>query len=349
MTILEQGANASIRLQTMMGVHSISDILALFRAAITVIIMAVFLPASAYAQSSLSDFGSADFSHSQVSRSEFSRSDLSNDTGRNASWSESDHTNARSKTLGTGSSNADPFAFSSSDLDTIQFSRASDESANSLQFADRQTEFSLNVRPAKPKFSLSNGFGLNMIGQALSSIDVESGLLGPNRLIDSVPRLHDGLAYSAGVKVEHEDEDIDGTAYVSSGLLGISYGRLGRMWYGGLDVNIEQFVNESNGVEQSDVINVDFTTGRRLGWTGTSRKSPLWLLSISGNVDVDDEGPNNDPLSERADWYLNPSLFWQNPGFTFSAQVQVPVEAPSADGSEQPDYRLRAVFEKRFR
>jgi len=69
------------------------------------------------------------------------------------------------------------------------------------------------------------------------------------------------------------------------------------------------------------------------------------MLSVQGNLDL--ESYSNDE-NESGDWFLNPSLFWQNPGFTFSAQVQVPVEAPSSDSTINPDYRLRAVFEKQF-
>ena len=241
------------------------------------------------------------------------------------------------------------FDFSDSDFDTIQYSRLADSDTSNddsiLQYADRQTEFSLSVKPAKPKFSLKTGFGLNSFSQAQHAVEVESGLLGKNRLVDGIPDIHDGFAYSAGVKVEHEDADIDGTAYVSSSLLGLSYGRLGRMWYGGVDVNIEQ-LKGAQGQEAQDLLKVDFTTGRRLEFTGTSSDSPLWMLSLQGNLDLQDI--SDDKLESRGDWYLNPSLFWQQPGFTFSAQVQVPVEAPSSDGTIEPDYRLRAIFEKQF-
>ncbi len=238
------------------------------------------------------------------------------------------------------------FDFSDSDFDSIQYSRITESDDPVTQYADRQTEFSLSVKPAKPKFSLKTGFGLNSFSQAQHELEVESGLLGKNRLVDGIPDIHDGFAYSAGVKVEHEDADIDGTAYVSSSLLGLSYGRLGRMWYGGLDVNIEQFVKGSQGREAQDVLKVDFTTGRRLEFTGTTSDSPLWMLSLQGNLDLQDL--SDDEIESRGDWYLNPSLFWQQPGFTFSAQVQVPVEAPSTDGTINPDYRLRAIFEKQF-
>ncbi len=236
-----------------------------------------------------------------------------------------------------------PFDFDSADHETIRYSRVP-EAGQAPRYADRQTEFSISVRPAKPKFSLENGFGLNMFSQAQPALAVASGQLGKNRLIESVPDIHEGFAYSAGVKVEHEDADIDGTAYVSSGLLGLSYGRLGRLWYGGVDLNVEQFVSEYDGAEQHEVLSVDFTTGRRLGWTGTTSASPLWMLSVHGNLDLQDDAN----LEDRSDWYLNPSLFWQNPGFTFSAQVQVPVDAVSSDSAVEPDYRLRAIFEKQF-
>ena len=246
-------------------------------------------------------------------------------------------------TLGTGVF-ADPYNFDSVDLDTIRFSRVPDVN-DSTHYADHQTELSLNLKPAKPKFSLENGFGLNMFSHAQPEVEIESGRLGRNRLVEGIPDLHNGFAYSAGVKVEHDNEDIDGTAYVSSGLLGLSYGRLGTLWYGGVDVNVEQFMHEGEGVEHRDVLSVDFTTGRRLGWTGTSSVSPLWMLSLQGNLDLQER--SEDP-EELGDWYLNPSLFWQNPGFTFSAQVQVPVETPSSESTVTPDYRLRAVFEKQF-
>jgi len=240
----------------------------------------------------------------------------------------------------------DPFTFDSQDLDTIRYSRSSESGSSSVsRYSDLQTELSVSLRPAKPKFSLKNGFGLNMFSHAQPEMAVESRLLGKNRLGDGIPDIHQGFAYSAGVKVEHEEEDIDGTAYVSSGLLGLSYGRLGRLWYGGVDLNVEQFVNEDPNADNRDVLSVDFTTGRRLGWTGTSSRSPLWMLSVQGNLDL--ESYSNDE-NESGDWFLNPSLFWQNPGFTFSAQVQVPVEAPSSDSTINPDYRLRAVFEKQF-
>jgi len=146
------------------------------------------------------------------------------------------------------------------------------------------------------------------------------------------------------VKIEHEDGEIDGTAYVSSSQLGLSYGRLGRVWYGGVDVNLEQFA-KSGTDEPTDVLSFDLTTGRRLGFTGLDAESPLWLLSLHGNFDVHEE--SQEP--EDTDWFLNPSLFWQQPGFTFSAQVQLPVEQLVTDDPEKPDYRLRAVFEKQFK
>ena len=86
------------------------------------------------------------------------------------------------------------------------------------------------------------------------------------------------------------------------------------------------------------------TTGRRFGITGLDANSPLWMLSFQGNVDM-----NEDDLDASSDWYINPSLFWQQPGFMFSAQMQVPVQFETLDDKGEPDYRLRAVFEKQFK
>lgn len=241
---------------------------------------------------------------------------------------------------------ASPFELNPSELDPIRFSRIENPSAAEPQrVADRLTEFSFTLKPGSPDFSRSGYYGLGLlIGSP--SVAVQSSLMGPNRLDATISDLNDGLAYSAGLRIEHEDESIDGTAYVSSGLLGLSYGRLGRLWYGGIDVNLEKFSDEAYGADQPDVVSLDVTTGRRLGFTGLGATAPLWLLSLEGSVDLlDEEDADTDG---KPSWFLNPSLFWQHPGFTFSAQMQVPVE-PVLHDEADPDYRLRAIFEKRFR
>jgi len=254
----------------------------------------------------------------------------------------------------------DPFEFNPAELHSIRFTRSNAEPVGirpttqeqeaylgrGRSFALRQTEFSFKLKPKLPNFSKEGAYGFDLFEEP--RLDVHSRLLGPYRHNDTISELNDGLVYSAGIRVEYEDEDIDGTAYVSSSLLGLSYGRLGRLWYGGIDVNLEQFADDSLGGEQPDVLSLDVTTGRRLGFTGLTNNSPLWLLSVQGNFDILDEADGTD-LEAGADWYLNPSLFWQQPGFTFSAQMQLPVEFETLDDSGEPDYRLRAVFEKQFK
>ena len=247
--------------------------------------------------------------------------------------------------LDTGVSTTSPFQFNPNELDSIRFSRVVSATSGAPRVADRQTAFSFKLKPNRLDFSHQGGYGLNLFG--MPEVEVQSGILGPNRLQESIPDLHSGFAYSAGVKIEHEDADINGTAYVSSSLLGLSYGRLGRVWYGGIDVNLEQFSDDVTGKDQSDRLSLDVTTGRRLGWTGLSSDSPLWLLSLEGNFDVQEL--DGDQPEASGDWFLNPSLFWQHPGFTFSAQVQLPMESTlSATDTSVPDYRLRAVFKKQF-
>jgi len=246
---------------------------------------------------------------------------------------------------------AGPFEFDAAEQDPIRYSRLPDPVAvpglsgrvprhRPGSFVDQRTEVSFRLRPQRPDFSRAGRYGLNMIGRpsiAVRDADVHEDL----------PGLNDGFAYSAGVRIEHEDAAIDGTAYVSSGLLGLSYGRLGRLWYGGIDVNVER-TRDVDGLDDStDVVSLDLTTGRRLGITGLGVDAPLWLLSVEGSLDLESAPELTD--DEGASWFLNPSLFWQHPGFTFSAGMQLPFAPVLDDDETVPDYRLRAVFEKRFR
>ena len=251
-----------------------------------------------------------------------------------------------------------PFALDPAELDPIRFTRLPDESASvpmrAAERSARRTEVSFSLAPGRPDFSREGAYGLGMLFGGSPQIALEKAPPAPGTVAADaaagVPSLlNDGLRYSAGVRIEHEDADIDGTAYVSSSLLGLSYGRLGRLWYGGIDVALEQFADERHGEEQPDILSLDVTTGRRLGITGLGADAPLWLLSLQGDFDLLDA--EADALGQEAEaaWYLNPSLFWEHPGFTFSAEMQVPVERALAPDDEEPDYRLRAVFEKRFK
>ena len=244
---------------------------------------------------------------------------------------------------------ADPFDLDPAELDPIRYSRLERTSGPDAAdaAADVRTEFSFTLRPRRPDFSREGLYGLGLIGTP--SLDVQHGAGGEVELDDALTALNDGFSYSAGVRVEREPGTIGSTAYVSSSLLGLSYGRLGRLWYGGIDVNLERFADEANGAAQPDVVSLDLTTGRRLGITGLGSDAPLWLLSVEGNLDlIDREGRVADEPGARPSWFLNPGLFWRHPGFTFSAGMQLPV-APELERNEAPDYRLRAVFEKRFR
>jgi len=257
----------------------------------------------------------------------------------------------------TPGANYDPFSFDPAELNSIRFTRADEDgfyAGTSLRSQlpidrpsdfpsiTRQTEFSFKLKPKLPVFSREGAYGFDLFDAP--KLDVHSFLVDEAGHSLSTFSLHDGLEYSAGLRLEQEDAQIDGTAYVSSSLLGLSYGRLGRLWYGAIDVNLEQFSPDRYGSEASDVLSLDVTTGRRFGITGLDAHSPLWMLSVQGNVDM-----NEDDLEASSDWYINPSLFWQQPGFMFSAQMQVPVEFETLDDKGDPDYRLRAVFEKQFK
>lgn len=251
-----------------------------------------------------------------------------------------------------------PFGFNSAEIESIQFTR-SKQGSLSLQAEDtdaridrpttslaRQTEFSFKLKAKKSSSAGLSDYGLGLFND--SRMEINSRTLGFSEITPTISELNEGLAYSAGLRFEQEDAEIDGTAYVSSSQLGLSYGRLGRLWYGGIDVNIEQFADGFYGSDQPDVLSLDVTTGRRLGFTGLSTHSPLWLLSVQGNFDMENTDSSRTG-DGRGDWYLNPSLFWQQPGFTFSAQMQLPIEFETLNADGEPDYRLRAVFEKQFK
>jgi len=254
---------------------------------------------------------------------------------------------------------SNPFGLNPTELDPIRFTRAEEDSwaistmpgmlpvdrPADFQSRLRQTELSFKLRPKLPDFSKEGAYGFDLFEQP--RLAVNSALAGTVDF-DYSSTLHDGLEYSAGVRLEHEDEQIDGTAYVSSSLLGLSYGRLGRLWYGAIDVNLEQFSTDQFGSAGTDVLSLDVTTGRRFGITGLDSHSPLWMLSVQGDLDVN-QWEDNEDLEASSAWSINPTLFWQQPGFKFSAQMQLPVEVETLDEQGKPDYKLRAIFEKRFK
>lgn len=236
------------------------------------------------------------------------------------------------------------FEFGHQDLQSLQFSRQADSETPTSEI---QTELSFKLSPGTFDFSSAGAFGLSGVFSN-PELEIISRPSGRYRIQQSFPDLHNGLSYSAGIKIEHEDKDLADTVYVSSGQLGLSYGRLGQVWYSGVDLSIGQFSSLNTQEHSAEIVSLDITTGRKLGLTGVGPHAPLWLFSLQGNFDIQTSDAEH-RLGDTADWYLNPSLFWQNPDFTFAAQLQVPVDSDVFKDFEEPDYRLRALFEKHFR
>ncbi len=241
------------------------------------------------------------------------------------------------------------YSFSAEDFRSLRYTRT--ESFVPIG-NDQQTQLHFSLRPGKFDFSLAGGFGL---GAVFSQPQLEMRSSTPywRELDERLPELHDGLSYSAGVKIEHEYAQISDTAYVSSSQLGLSYGRLGRVWYNGVDLSLQQTnipLTEDGAETPADRVSLDVTTGRKVSWTGVGSHDPLWLLSLRGDFDVQDDAEAASGLSTSdGDWYLNPSLFWQTPDFRFSAQLEVPIDEDLLKDDEEPDYRLRAIIEKSFK
>ena len=237
-----------------------------------------------------------------------------------------------------------PYSFGTT-TGTLRSSGSSLQSINPEQY----TELQFRLSPGKFDFSLAGGFGLGAVF-ANPEFELRSRPADRYELEDPLPELHNGLSYSAGVNIEHENAHISDTAYVSSGQLGVSYGRMGRVWYSGVDVSIQQ--STINGPEslKNEIVSFDLTTGVRLGWTGIGADDPLWLLSLRGDFDLqDDSSQFLGDESNVGEWFLNPSLFWDRRGFRFAAQLELPIDQDTLLDFEEPNYKIRAILEKSFR
>ncbi len=249
---------------------------------------------------------------------------------------------------GTGTGSGSSGRQSLIDTDQAVFSLNAGKYQLRESTAELHTEVEFRLRPGKFDFSAAGGFGL---GGVFSNPEFELRSLRTDKyeLEYTMPELHDGLSYSAGFNIEHENVHITDTAYVSSGQLGVSYGRMGRVWYSGVDLSIQQSSVAADDSIKSESFSFDLTTGRRLGWTGLGAGNPLWLLSLRGDFDLQNEEFLADGLTaDSSAWYLNPSLFWDSHDFRFAAQLEVPLDRDVIRDFDPPSYKLRAVIEKSF-
>lgn len=237
------------------------------------------------------------------------------------------------------------YTFNPQDLRSLQYSRNNEER---LRAAEHQTEFQFRLSPGKFDFSLEGAFGLGAVFSN-PEFEMRSSTAYRRDIDQNLPELHNGLSYSAGVNIEHEQAHISDSAYVSSGQLGLSYGRLGSVWYSGVDFSLQQLASDASSENSNEVLSFDLTTGRKVSWTGVGSYDPLWLLSLRGDFDIQTGEEGQSLTSRDGDWTINPSLFWKTPGFKFSAQLEVPIDEDLLKDFEEPDYKLRAVIEKSFK
>jgi len=252
-----------------------------------------------------------------------------------------------------GNSGGAKYTFTPEEIRSVRFSQDFVRTRGDRFSGDEQlTEFQFKLSPGKFDFSLAGGFGLGAVF-ANPEFELRSSSADRYSIQDYLPELHTGLSYSAGIQIEHENAHISDTAYVSSGQLGVNYGRMGRVWYNGVDVSFQQSAATDGGLFKSETVSFDLTAGRRLGLTGDGADDPFWLLSLRGDFDIEDEtGMSVGEVTKEGDWYLNPSLFWDRPGFRFAAQLEVPIGEDvlrDLEDFEPPDYKLRAVIEKSFK
>ena len=120
---------------------------------------------------------------------------------------------------GRASIDSDPFEFNPAELDPIRFTRSKVDRSSNRQSdlpeqsvyqsrephaAARRTEFSFKLKPKLPDFSREGGYGLELFTEP--RLDIQSRLMGPARLGDAIPEINDGFAYSAGLRIEHEND-----------------------------------------------------------------------------------------------------------------------------------------------
>lgn len=257
----------------------------------------------------------------------------------------SSNSNAQHLGLASDSFTETKYSFDSEEYRSVRYSTE----LRRLPQTEHRTGFEFSLRPGKFDFSLAGGFGLGAVFSN-PEFELHSSSLDRYSIDSNLPRLHEGLSYSAGFNIEHENAHISDTAYVSSGQLGLNYGRMGRVWYSGLDLSFEQSADTGDTSIKNEVMSFDLTTGRRLGITGIGSDDPLWLLSLRGDFDFrNSDGVYLDDASTDGDWYLNPTLFWNRPGFRFAAQLELPIDQDTLRDFEPPDYKLRAVIEKSFK
>lgn len=137
------------------------------------------------------------------------------------------------------------YSFDTEEIRSVRFSRDAQQPGG----AEHRTEFQFKLSPGKFDFSRAGGFGL---GGVFSNPEFAMRSSSTDRysISNGLPELHDGLSYSAGINIEHENAHISDTAYVSSGQLGMNYGRMGRVWYNGLDVRFQQSASHLNVSEK---------------------------------------------------------------------------------------------------
>ena len=166
-----------------------------------------------------------------------------------------------------------------------------------------------------------------------------------------------GVAYSTSINFSPTnrqnqqsagDETPQGDISVVSRLYEIGFGEQRDQWYSGINLSLEQFESDYE-LQEGDLWQLGFTAGGRISLTGLGEDAPLWLLSLNGEYDqYAFKDASLDELINRGIWYVTPAVYWTTNNFSLSAGLQMPLDLLRGDAEEDPNYRIRANFNRRF-
>jgi hypothetical protein len=177
------------------------------------------------------------------------------------------------------------------------------------------------------------------------SLYADARSLGGSEDLYELPRPDTGLSYRAALRVVDEAGS-DGFPVIRGSSLGLSYGTYSRDWFHGVDVNLAD--EEATDLrDRYPLWSLGYTAGRHFEWPWRGSSAPMWLLSLRGDFADEKLSSRDSQPSQLGDWYLTPSLFWEAPEFTLSAGIELPM-VESDQFVDEPDYRLRATFQRRF-
>ncbi len=129
-------------------------------------------------------------------------------------------------------------------------------------------------------------------------------------------------------------------------IMGLAYGYESRKWYHWAGARYRKNGTNAAGLRRGDKILLDLVTGIRLKPTGYLEPDTVWLLELNGEFGQRAER-NGFELANTGGTqiFLSPGIFWTQRNFAIKAGVQIPIYQDLNGDQEEPDYRVKLIFE----